>query len=235
MSHTESPSSSSESPSGRTVAAATEAGRFTVRWGRLAIAASALVFLMVAMVTSVLAVAGLVSSLIPVFALLLGVAGVGTLRFLALRDRRRRADAAPAVAARPEAPAEKAAPRAERPTKLFDAEDSAPGAKENDDDGASEPAAKFTAAELRAAALAVAAEAGDPTVGTGAPWQPVEVPKPTYVEAPKAERQEPAPLDLPEAPKPQSKTPLKNGATAPKVEATAPRMNLDDILQRRRA
>ncbi|WCI08513.1 hypothetical protein PJ267_20095 [Arthrobacter sp. OVS8] len=39
----------------------------------------------------------------------------------------------------------------------------------------------------------------------------MEVPKPTYVEAPKAERAAPEPLDLPEAPKAVGKPSLKQG------------------------
>jgi hypothetical protein len=78
-------------------------------------------------------------------------------------------------------------------------------------------------------------------------WAPVEVPRPTYVDAAKAERQAPAPLDLPEAPKPTSRTPIKASEAAARIAANdtvgdaaeaAPatgRINLDDVLQRRRA
>lgn len=75
----------------------------------------------------------------------------------------------------------------------------------------------------------------------GVPWQPVAVPKPTYVQAAKAERPSPAPLELPDAPMPQSKIPLKQPAAAPTMEApdaaspSTGKMNLDDVLQRRRA
>ncbi|GAB3537286.1 hypothetical protein GCM10027403_21120 [Arthrobacter tecti] len=209
---------------------------FRVRWGRLGIALAGCVSVVTALITSVLAVMAVLPSVVPVLALLLFIASVVALRTLALRDRRRRAGAARPAAEQPAASAVYQDPAVQRPTKLFDGE-SAPADPKTADDDASEPIANpFTAAELRAAALAVAAEAGDPAIGQGAPWQPVEVPKPTYVEAPKAEREDPAPLDLPEAPKPQTKTPIKNGAVAPKVETpAAPRMNLDDILQRRRA
>ena len=85
--------------------------------------------------------------------------------------------------------------------------------------------------------------------GAGSSWEPVEVPKPTYVEAPKAERPAPEPLDLPEAPKPVGKPILK----LPPPPPPPPRIphstrlwhplqgiqctlsNLDDVLQRRRA
>ncbi|WP_394247790.1 hypothetical protein [Arthrobacter pityocampae] len=90
-----------------------------------------------------------------------------------------------------------------------------------------------------------------------AAWAPVEVPRPIYVGAAKAERQAPAPLDLPEAPKAASNTPIKTSEAAARVAATAMdsadgadsviagpthdaapatgRINLDDVLQRRRA
>ncbi|MDQ6752481.1 MAG: hypothetical protein M3017_03480 [Actinomycetota bacterium] len=74
----------------------------------------------------------------------------------------------------------------------------------------------LTAAELRSAALAVAAKgaadaqvATTETVGELETWQPVEVPKPSYVAAAKADRPAPAPLELPEAPKPSGKTSIK--------------------------
>lgn len=210
-----------------------------IRWDRLSIALVGAVALATALVTSVLAVVGLVSSVVPVIALVLAIASVAVLRTLALRQRSRTPKRVPASTEESVSPSAEEAPVVRRPTTLFnaeDAEDSSP--EEENKDDAAEPAVaapKFTAAELRAAALAVAAEAGEKPV-TGTPWQPVDVPKPTYVEAPKADREDPAPLDLPEAPKPQTKTPIKNSAVAPKVEtASAPRMNLDDILQRRRA
>ncbi|MHA7209053.1 hypothetical protein [Arthrobacter sp. MDT1-65] len=92
--------------------------------------------------------------------------------------------------------------------------------------------------------------ADDTSAGpTGSPeWAPVDVPRPTYVDAAKAERQAPAPLDLPEAPKPTTRTPIKASEAAARIAATeetdreadvaAPatgRINLDDVLQRRRA
>lgn len=212
-----------------------------IRWGRLSIALVGAVALAAALVTSVLAVVGLVSSVVPVTALVLAIASIMVLRTLALRGRRRTPQQAPAAAEQPASPAAPERPAVQRPTTLFNAEDAGERAakEENRNDGADAAVAapaQYTAAELRAAALAVAAEAGEKPVGTGTPWQPVDVPKPTYIEAPKADREDPAPLDLPEAPKPQTKTPIKNGAVATKAEEpSTPRMNLDDILQRRRA
>lgn len=213
---------------------------FRIRWDRLSIALVGALALTAALVTSVLAVVGLVSSVVPVTALLLAIASVVVLRTLAVRDRRRTPQQRAAAPERTDHREETEAPVVHRPTTLFNAEDSAEG-ESNNDDGVEAPApapVQFTAAELRAAALAVAAEAGEKPAGTGTPWQPVEVPKPTYVEAPKADREDPAPLDLPEAPKPQAKTPIKNAAVPPQVQtpaAAAPRLNLDEVLQRRRA
>jgi glyoxylate carboligase len=105
--------------------------------------------------------------------------------------------------------------------------------------------------ELREAAFAVAVAAGD-TSAAAAPmakpadttWEPVDVPKPVYVEAAKAERPAPQPLDLPEAPKAAGKPSLKQGTPAaipaappakPLTKAQSALSNLDDVLQRRRA
>jgi hypothetical protein len=132
-------------------------------------------------------------------------------------------------------PKPEAAPvRPENP--LFDAEAGRPKIK------------PLTAVELREAALAVAVAAGDTSAVQAVPgstWDPVEVPKPVYVEAAKAERPAPAPLDLPEAPKATGKPSLKQGAVAvPAAPATEAQQltkaqsalsNLDDVLQRRRA
>jgi hypothetical protein len=136
-------------------------------------------------------------------------------------------------------------PEKPRESALFDAQAEAPKPK------------PLTAIELREAALAVALAAGDesaaaPVQGPAAPpessWEPVEVPKPTYVEAPKAERPAPEPLALPEAPKSVGKPSLKQGPAAappvaspnaapakPLTKAQSALSNLDDVLQRRRA
>jgi hypothetical protein len=126
---------------------------------------------------------------------------------------------------------------------LFDAEADRPRMK------------PLTAQELREAALAEAKASGDTALRTAeAPgsgvagessWEPVEVPKPTYVEAAKAERAAPEPLALPEAPKALGKPSLKQGPAAapaagapaakPLTKAQSALSNLDDVLQRRRA
>lgn len=95
---------------------------------------------------------------------------------------------------------------------------------------------RLTAQELRAAALAEAAKSAE-----ASSWEPVAVPKPTYVDAAKATRPEPAPLAVPATPKPVLKTPIRPiAAPAAGTTAIEPRpatgiLNLDDVLQRRRA
>ncbi|MDQ0922693.1 hypothetical protein QF038_001201 [Pseudarthrobacter sp. W1I19] len=219
-------------------------GHFKIRYGRTAIALAGLLSLLTAFVSAVLLAFGLGSPVLPLSCAALAVASVVLLRRLAVRDRKakvnaafRSAMAAPAV--RPAAvqvpPKPEAAPvRSESP--LFDAEADRPVIK------------PLTAMELREAALAVAVAAGDTSAVQAAPsttWDPVEVPKPVYVEAAKAERPAPEPLELPEAPKATGKPSLKQGAAgvpatpAPEAQqltkAQSALSNLDDVLQRRRA
>ncbi|MHA7285264.1 hypothetical protein ACX80I_03225 [Arthrobacter sp. MDT3-44] len=243
---------------------------FTPRWGRIAVALVGLLALCAALVTLVLGAVGIVSFLIPLACVGLAAAAVAVLRLLAVRSREARVNRAFADAMAPvRAPAPErtdvaqpvpSAPK--RPTTLFNAEEAAER--------------PLTAMERRTAALAGssvvnvhdqtvpaegtdAAEASDATdaaqpAGATA-WAPVEVPRPTYVDAAKAERQTPAPLDLPEAPKPSTRTPIKASEAAARVAAAADsaadsadstdapvgsdpatgRINLDDVLQRRRA
>jgi hypothetical protein len=234
---------------------------FRIRYGRLTLALAGLLALLTGLVSAVLRIFGLGPLWLPVAALLGAVASVLMLRWLAVRDRRRKMNAAFRSAmgapARPSRSAPEWTPlrdpagepreRAESP--FFDAQaDAAERAT---------PAPKpLTAQELRQAALAEAAASGDTSVrrtadspaGEGSSWEPVEVPKPTYVEAPKAERAAPEPLDLPEAPKAVGKPSLKQGlplapAGSPGAEsepkplgkAQSALSNLDDVLQRRRA
>ena len=233
--------------------------RFRIRYGRTALALVGLLSLVTLFISGVLLAFGLGSPALPLACAVVTPVSVAVLRWLAVRDRKakvnaafrsamsaapaRRPDAAPAVPPKPgQAPA-----RPESP--LFDAE-------------AGEPKVKpLTAIELREAALAVAVAAGDPSAAAvtpgaaaapsavaGTPWEPVEVPKPVYVEAAKAERPAPEPLELPEAPKAVGKPSLKQGAAgAPPADAVASAeaqqltkaqralSNLDDVLQRRRA
>ncbi|WP_133185448.1 hypothetical protein [Arthrobacter sp. Bz4] len=254
-------------------------GRLTIRRGRGSIAAIAAVALLAAVVCIPLAVLSLIPALVPAGAFVLFLLAVAGLRVLAVRDRRRKVEAAFADAMshrttdlppRAQAFAAPAVPAPRRETNLFDAETTGPAAESSPNEQGSTTGttgtANLTAIELRQAALAVAASATvteaasvDPhssvspdaeatTESAGTPWEPVEVPKPMYVAAAKAQRQAPAPLELPAVPKAQAKTTLKQGAAAPAVASpdtssgsnstanpTTGRMNLDDVLQRRRA
>jgi hypothetical protein len=232
-------------------------GAFRIRYGRVAIALAGLLLLATALVSGILQIFGLGSGWLAAGSFLGGIAAVVLLRRLAVRDRRRKMKAAFADAMGAPAPrryaAPDAAPTAEetvpRESTLFDAEAAAPKPK------------PLTAVELREAALAVALAAGDhsgqaakaqepaaPGSDETTSWEPVEVPKPTYVEAAKAERPAPEPLDLPEAPKSAGKPSLKQGSAAapavaspnagqprPQTKAQSALSNLDDVLQRRRA
>lgn len=87
------------------------------------------------------------------------------------------------------------------------------------ENGAPAQQQRLTAEELRQAALAEAAESGEKPEETPKPtWEPVEVPKPKYVESAKADRPAPEPLDLPAEPKPEGKPSIKAGAVAPRVD-----------------
>ncbi|MFF1883642.1 hypothetical protein ACFVVC_19465 [Pseudarthrobacter sp. NPDC058196] len=227
--------------------------RFRIRYGRTALALAGLLFLVTAFMSGVLLSFGVGSPVLPLTAFAIAFGMVALLRWLAIRDRKAKVNAAfhsamsaPSRRQGPDpitVPEPEAAPvRPESP--LFDAEAGQAKAK------------PLTAVELREAALAVAVAAGDTSAAAaaagapaGTPWEPVEVPRPTYVEAAKAERPEPLPLELPEAPKAVGKPSLKQGAAgvdAPEAAsqpAGSPQLtkaqsalsNLDDVLQRRRA
>lgn len=218
-----------------------------IHYGRTALALVGILALLVAVGFCVPALLGFVSGAIPLVSLLIAVVTVTGLRTLALRDRRNRVNAAfrDAMYAPPE-PRE-TVNKPELPaklTRLFDAE--AGGS-------AAEPR-PLSAVELRQAALAVAASVGDADVEDAvsvrreSTWEPVAVPIPVYVQAPKAERVAPEPLQLPAEPKPEGKPNLKQAAAEHRAgengtdgsaesgqQLDDPRMNLDDVLQRRRA
>jgi hypothetical protein len=224
-------------------ASAAPAGQFRIRYGRTALALVGLVSLLTAFVSAVLLAFGLGAPALPLACTALTVASVVLLRWLAVRDRKAKVDAAfrSAMTAPAPQPVARQVPAKPEPTPartespLFDAEADKPKIK------------PLTAVELREAALAVAVAAGDTSAVQAAPstWDPVEVPKPVYVEAAKAERPAPEPLALPEAPKATGKPSLKQGATAvpanpaPEAQqlskAQSALSNLDDVLQRRRA
>ncbi|MCC3272791.1 hypothetical protein MUK71_12305 [Arthrobacter zhangbolii] len=235
-------------PGGQTPPAA-----FRIRKGRVALALTGLLALVTVLVGGVLAAATAVSWLIPAAGLAAAAASVIGLRSLALRDRRRRVQNAfrdamgpdlqhrtgfvsPAdqVLGEPEEAAPAAPPQPLRETVLFDLQ--------------AAPAPDAIVDAVPAALTTPPAEAKEPEAPkapvlppkTGStPWEPVEVPKPVYVDAPKAPRPAPEPIVLPEPPRPMTKTPLRPGAV-PAVPSAQERpetgkINLDDVLQRRRA
>jgi hypothetical protein len=231
-----------------TSGSATTGGAFRIRYGRTGIALVGVLALLTAFVSGVLLPFGIGTALLPVAGLAITVAAVALLRFLAVRDRKAKVNAAfrsamsaPVRRQGSGAPAADTAarPAAQPESRLFDAEAHRPKPK------------PLTAMELREAALAVAVAAGDTSASiawTAAPadatWEPVDVPKPVYVEAAKAERPAPQPLDLPESPKAVGKPSLKQGvptaapaapAAKPLTKAQSALSNLDDVLQRRRA
>jgi len=227
---------------------AAPAAPLRIRYDRLVLAGLGLLFLAGILAGGAAALLGMVSGWLPAAAALGTVTVFAALRNLAVRDRGvRRASRAAALADRSVQPAAAAPIRSNpRADVVFDA--SPPVAAES---GAASPAAappvrpsapapkplpRLTAAELRAAALAEAAKSAE-----ASSWEPVDVPKPTYVDAPMAQRPAPKPLAAPAAPKPVLKTPIRPVA-APAAGSTPidPRpatgiLNLDDVLQRRRA
>lgn len=243
-------------PSAAAKGAGAATGRLRIHYGRTSIALLGLLSLVTALVSAVLLPFGLGSPALPLICAGITAASVVLLRALAVRRRKAKVNAAfrsaMGAAERKPAPVDRipprpqAAPAPARPdSPVFDAEAHQPRVK------------PLTAGELREAALAVAIAAGDTSAAapsseapSGTPWEPVEVPKPVYVEAAKAERPEPKPLELPEAPKATGKPSLKQGAAgaaavaaADAQQLNAPQLtkaqsalsNLDDVLQRRRA
>lgn len=100
----------------------------------------------------------------------------------------------------------------------------------------------LTQEELRAEARRVARRSVAAESADGSTWQPVPVPKPTYARAAVAHRESPAALSVPAVPAPTSQT-LEQAARAPQAQpepASQPepqpgRIDLDDVLSRRRA
>ena len=235
------------------------------RPGRLTVATVGAVALVAALVTLVLGLVGIVPLLAPLVCVAVTAASVAILRALAVRARRARVEQAFTHAMspvqnvepveRPTAPPEQST-GPQRATSLFDAEATS--------------ARPLTPMQLRTAALSSARPPESqesqqrqepldaptelvPVIGAipagATAWAPVELPRPTYVDAAKVERRTPAPLDLPEAPRPSTNTPIKTSEAAARAESTGEdvdtmtgstgpatgRINLDDVLQRRRA
>ncbi|GAA1342384.1 hypothetical protein GCM10009611_14790 [Arthrobacter roseus] len=207
-----------------------------IRYGRTALALVGAGAVCAAFGLAIASVFGAVSGFAPLIALAVAAGSVVILRSLAVRDRRARINAAFRDAMY-SSPSQQEAPvpaQPEEPTQLFDAEDCLK----------SPDVQPLSSAELRLAALEVAAAAGDIVPASGTTWEPVAVPTPVYVQAPKAARPAPEPLRLPETPKAEGKATMKQAASEHRASAqsvaddpqpTTGRINLDDVLQRRRA
>src|SRR3954447_456695 len=206
-------------PSGQAAPATTAAGSaaFRIRWGRTVLALVGTMAAAAFVTGTLLALFGALPGRVPFIAFLIAAAVVVTLRSLAVRDRARRAHARREQPHRTRAVVEQPAePVRRRETVLFN------GAAEAEEASraAAQPA-PLSAEQLRAEALKVAAEAARKAAAApGAAWQPVELPKPTYVAAAKAERPAPEPLPAPEVKKPATKVNIKQDA-ALKASAAA--------------
>jgi hypothetical protein len=219
------------------------AGKLRIRWGRCLLALGGVVGLLLAIVGGALAVALVVRPAIPLAGLAATVLAVVVLRRLAVRDRRRRSPARPRVSTPTQQPVPVRAPAARAATEVFDhqpePEPAAPSLSRED----LRAAALEVARAAQAAAAVAASESGD---DEGSTWEPVDVPKPSYMGAAKAEREAPEPMETPEEPKPAGKVTItpkpQPGETpgVPTVPGARPAArgalgNLDAVLQRRRA
>lgn len=223
-------------------------GTFTVRWGKLSLAALGALATLAAPITLVVALVGPLSLWVPLIALVLAALCVAGLRASAVRDRRRKAwdEAAVSVpAALIESAAQDAAAREARET----AERELAAARLADERAAE---LERRLAERQDAPFdMLAEEPEDEVVGEDEPvvaapvaeaapqqWTPRELPAPSYVGATPAQRPAPAPLPREEAKRAEVITSIRQ-AEAQRLEAErtqrAERLDLDAVLQRRRA
>lgn len=202
---------------------------FRVKWDRTALAAVALVAALTFIGTGLAAAFGASTLLIAGLSAVVAIAAVASLRVLAVRDRKKRADRR----------IEHAFDEAMSPT-LADAEpvtttagttpvfDAASGAED-------------AGPEVSEAADAPGAPSSDESAQAGSSNASAlpSVPRPTYLDASEVHRPEPAPLVTPQAPLASPGVKLKSGVSAEyraKLEATAHRtLDLDKVLERRRA
>jgi hypothetical protein len=215
-----------------------------IRWRRLAIALAGLTALLGALVTLGLTLVG-VPGWVPAACAAVAAGAVAVLRSLALRERKKRVDEAFREAMRANAVDPAPVPAARTATEVFDA------GREPDPAGRalSREELRAMALEVAKASQASAAEAAKASGESESEWEPVDVPKPSYLDAAKAERAAPESLALPADPKPEGRPVLKprpetpEPGAVPGVPAIAPRPagrtgalgNLDEVLQRRRA
>ena len=206
-----------------------------VKWDRTIIALVALLALVTALVTGVAALFGAGTGLAAAISALVAVAGVASLRALALRDRKRRRDAT----------IEQAFTEAVNPGRPTPGPDGPSGRGSSTVFDAASGRSEGPQAESEAPAPAPSAGTERPA-GTETERTPsadtavrASVPRPTYLDAPEAERPIPAPLVRPEVPAYQPGTKLKDGVSEEylaRVQATAHRaLDLDKVLERRRA
>lgn len=200
-----------------------------LRTRRLLAAAGALAAL-VTLLTLVPAALGAVSFAVPLVALLAVFASVVALRVSTVRERRARIDAAFAEAMNSERRQlamvahlqddsrlieERA--RTRRETVLFDG-----SAEESEGTGTTTSAAHESETRTAEAPQAEAADGEAASAGArrdeGSTWDPVQVPKPTYLSAPQATRHMPAPVQ-----------PEESSTAVPS------KVDLTEVLRRRRA
>ncbi|MEW1979630.1 hypothetical protein AB0333_01700 [Citricoccus sp. NPDC079358] len=216
-------------------AAKDSAAGFRVKWDRTIIAAVAVLATLTFLGTGIAAAFGAGTLLVSGIAAAVAVAGLATLRALALQDRKRRKDrrieSAFDDAMNPVLPAVEPAAPAAGPARVFDAAAGSTSAR-----GAAPDEKPATAPTTEQDAPEQASR--DAGAHEGAPALP-SVPRPTYLDAAEAHRVVPAPMAKPETPQASPGVKLKAGVSAEyraKVEATANRtLDLDKVLERRRA
>lgn len=204
---------------------------FRVKWDRTALAAIALVAALTFIGTGVAAAFGAGTLLVAGISAVVAVAAVASLRALAIRDRKKRADRriedAFEEAMSPALPAAEPVTTTAGSTTVFDAAS-----------GSHRPEAAETTHRTDSPAQGSAESGPAESTGPEAAVLP-SVPRPTYLDAGEAQRPAPAPLVAPEAPSVSPGVKLKSGVSAEyraQLEATANRtLDLDKVLERRRA
>lgn len=232
----------------RSAASSAPATGSGLRRGRVGVALGALACLALGLIGLVLAPFTALTWPLPAFLLILGLGALAGLRWLALTERTRTAGRTRPVREVEDLPtgtssdAGASCPSARTAAEPFDlqsgeARGAAPA--EATREAASGPtpssAAASSAADARAQREMLREQARRVAAGHGefvpcdATWEPVAVPRPTYMDAPEAQRPAPAPLSQPAAPR---------STTRSLAEAEAKgrgALDLDDVLTRRRA
>lgn len=218
-------------------AAKDSAAGFRVKWDRTIIAAVAVLATLTFLGTGIAAAFGAGTLLVSGIAAAVAVAGLATLRALALQDRKRRKDrrieSAFDDAMNPVLPNTAPAAPTTGPTRVFDAAAGSTSGRGVATAPAEKPATAPTIG--RDATEQVSREAAADESASALP----SVPRPTYLDAEEAHRLVPAPMAKPASPQASPGVKLKSGVSAEyraQVEATANRtLDLDKVLERRRA